>query len=150
MKPHTLIKHTEINKPITEVFDFFGKAENLNELTPPDLHFNIITPLPIAMKAGTIIDYKIRLGIIPMKWKTLISAWEPPFRFVDEQLSGPYVTWIHEHKFEYSGQKTKMTDTIQYVAPGLFLEPIVHNLFIKSKVNQIFEYREKRLKELFV
>jgi ligand-binding SRPBCC domain-containing protein len=84
-----------------------------------------------------------------MKWKTLISVWEPPFRFVDEQLEGPYVQWIHEHKFEADGNKTKMTDTIQYLAPGMWLEPVINKLFVEQKVKEIFDYREKRLTELF-
>jgi len=149
MKSHYLTTTTIIDKPIDEVFDFFSKAENLNKITPPELSFNILTPLPINMKAGTLIDYKINLKGIPMKWKTKISVWEPPYRFVDEQLKGPYVKWIHEHKFEAVGNKTKMTDTVEYLSPGWILEPLVNMIFVEKEVRKIFSYRELKLKVLF-
>lgn len=149
MKPHVLQMTTWIDRPLFEVFDFFSKAENLDELTPPELQFKIKTPLPIAMGQGTLIDYTIGLHGIPMKWRTLISTWEPPFRFVDEQLKGPYKIWIHEHRFEASENRTKMTDTIQFLSPGWFLEPLINRLFVKEKVEQIFEYRKQKLEELF-
>jgi ligand-binding SRPBCC domain-containing protein len=149
MKSHFLKTTTIISKPLDEVFAFFSKAENLNELTPPELQFSILTPLPIAMKKGALIDYKIKLSGIPMKWRTKISTWEPPFRFVDEQLKGPYVKWIHEHRFEARGNETIMYDTIEYLSPGWIFEPIVNQLFVQHKVEAIFKYREQRMKELF-
>jgi ligand-binding SRPBCC domain-containing protein len=149
MKSHYLVTTTIIDKPIGEMFDFFSKAENLNKITPPELSFNILTPLPFEMKKGTLIDYKIKLNGIPMKWKTKISVWEPPFRFIDEQLKGPYVKWIHEHRFESLGNKTRMTDTIEYLSPGWILEPVINKLFVENKVKAIFNYRETKLKELF-
>ena len=97
---HILTKTTVINKPLSEVFEFFSNAENLNKITPPDMQFKILTPLPIIIKKGTLIDYKIKVNGIPFNWQTEISEWEPNKRFVDKQLKGPYRVWIHEHTFE--------------------------------------------------
>ena len=146
---HILVKETVINRPLKEVFDFFSKAENLNEITPPDMQFQILTALPINIQKGTLIDYKIKVNGIPFKWKTLISTWEPPHRFVDEQLKGPYNTWIHEHTFEERDGKTYMKDVVKFKSPGWILEPLINSLFIEKKVKGIFEYREKKLNEFF-
>ncbi len=146
---HTLIAETVINRPIAEVFDFFSKAENLDKITPPDMKMEILTPLPIIIRKGTLIDYKIKVNGIPFKWQTLISEWNPPFRFIDEQLKGPYNTWIHEHTFVERDGKTYMRDYVQFKSPGFFLEPLIHKLFVEKKIKAIFEYREKILKELF-
>jgi hypothetical protein len=103
MKPHIFETTTFIDKPLDEVFAFFSKAENLNLITPGYLGFRILTPLPVEMKAGTHIEYVIKLHGIPVRWKTLISVWNPPCLFVDEQLKGPYSVWIHEHHFKAKG-----------------------------------------------
>ncbi|MFN7313508.1 MAG: SRPBCC family protein [Bacteroidota bacterium] len=150
MKAHIIEKVTIIPKPLDEVFAFFSKAENLNAITPPELQFKILTPLPIDMKPGTLIDYKIKLEGIPFKWKTVISEWQPPFKFVDEQLKGPYVKWHHTHLFKDLGNDTtEMVDRVEYLSPGWFLEPIINKLFVKKRVEAIFEYREKTLMKLF-
>ena len=149
MPSHFHITETIINKPLQEVFEFFSNAQNLNLLTPPQLQFEILTPFPIAMKRGTLIDYKLKLSGIPFYWKTEIALWEPPFRFVDMQLKGPYKIWIHEHRFEEKNGKTYMYDTVEFLSPGWFLEPIINKLFIEKKVKEIFAYREKKLKEIF-
>ncbi|MBS1518561.1 MAG: SRPBCC family protein [Bacteroidetes bacterium] len=149
LKSHILEKKTVIKRPVEEVFDFFTKAENLNKITPPFLGFKILTPLPVEMKKGALIDYVIRLNGIPMKWKTEITKWEPPYKFEDTQIKGPYKIWIHEHKFEPSGNDTLMTDTVNYFSRGGILEFIPHNLIVKNKVKEIFDYREKTFAELF-
>lgn len=149
LKTHTLIRKTLINKNITDVFDFFGKAENLNLITPPNLGFKILTTIPVEMKKGTIIDYKIKLNGITFVWKSEITKWDPPFCFEDIQLKGPYKIWIHEHKFEDKDEKTLMTDTINYLSPGGILEFIPHNLIVRKKVEAIFDYRDKTINEIF-
>jgi len=149
MKTKVLETKTTINRPLQEVFNFFSKAENLNELTPPALHFNIITPLPIEMKKGVNIQYRIKLSGIPFYWKTLISEWNPPYKFADEQLNGPYAVWHHEHIFEEKDGKTIMTDKITYKSKGWVLAPLLHALFVDKRVKEIFTYREKRLHEIF-
>jgi ligand-binding SRPBCC domain-containing protein len=140
---------TIINKPLSEVFEFFSKAENLNKLTPPKVHFTILTPLPIPMFPGQIIKYRIKLFGIPFFWKTEITAWNPPFKFEDKQLSGPYVIWNHQHLFKEVDGKTEMTDIVTYKSKGWILAPFLHLLFVDKNVNEIFAYREKRLDEIF-
>lgn len=149
MKPHILIRKTLIKKEIVKVFEFFSKAENLNKVTPPMLGFKIITKLPVEMKKGTIIDYKIKLNGIPLSWRTEITKWDPPFLFEDIQARGPYKLWIHEHRFQEINGSTEMTDTVKYLSPGGIFEFIPHNLIVKKKVESIFNYREKIFKELF-
>lgn len=140
---------TIINKPLSEVFEFFSQAENLNKLTPPKVHFTILTPLPIPMFPGQIIKYRIKLFGIPFFWKTEITAWNPPFKFEDKQLSGPYVIWNHQHLFKEVDSKTEMTDIVTYKSKGWILAPFLHWLFVDKNVNEIFAYREKRLDEIF-
>lgn len=149
MKTHILKRETLINKNISEVFDFFSKAGNLNRLTPEQLGFEILSELPVDMKVGTIIDYKIKLNFIPFKWQSLITKWDPPFLFEDTQVKGPYRIWVHEHKFEDKGDSTLMTDTVNYLSPGSIFEFIPHYLIVKKKVESIFDYREKILANIF-
>lgn len=132
------------------MFGFFSRAENLNEITPPELHFKIITPQPIAMFAGTLIDYSIKLNGIPFNWKTEICKWEPPYCFVDQQVKGPYVRWHHTHLFEDIGNgQTQMTDRVEYLSPGWIFEPLITRLFVQQKVEAIFNYREQKLQSIF-
>lgn len=149
MTPHVLIRKTSFKVNINKLFDFFSKAENLNKITPPVLGFKIITPLPVEMKKGTLIDYKIKLNGIPFNWRTEITKWEPPFLFEDTQIRGPYKIWIHEHRFEEKDGVTYMTDTVKYLSPGSIFEFIPHYLIVKKKVEFIFDYREKLFKEIF-
>ena len=149
MSIHILKSTTIINQPLTKVFDFFSKAENLDKLTPTYLKFRIVTPLPIDMKPGALITYQLKLYGIPFSWTTKITKWEPPYLFEDSQLKGPYKTWIHEHRFEEIDGKVHMYDYLQYESPGWFLEPLINAMFVKANVHKIFEYREKALKAIF-
>ena len=149
MKNKILTYTTTIDRPLAEVFDFFSKAENLETLTPNNLEFKILTPLPISMKKGQHIDYRIKLFGIPFYWKTEITKWNPPQEFADNQLSGPYVIWHHTHTFVEKDGTTVMTDTIEYKSKGWILAPFLHWLFVDRNVEQIFTYREQRLNELF-
>ena len=133
-------------KPREEIFPFFADAANLEKLTPPLLRFEILSPQPIPMKAGTLIDYRLRVHGVPLKWRTRISVWEPPFRFVDEQLSGPYRQWIHEHRFEEENGGTLCVDTVRYAVWG---GAFVNALVVKRDVAKIFAYRNTRLREIF-
>jgi ligand-binding SRPBCC domain-containing protein len=149
MNNYILETTTIIKKPLSEVFEFFSKAENLNKLTPKEVFFKILTPLPIEMKKGTFIDYKIKLNGIPFVWKTEITEWNPPYKFADNQLVGPYKKWLHEHTFEEINGITHMTDKITYLSKGWILAPFFHWLFVDKKVKQIFEYRETQLSNIF-
>ena len=149
MKSHFFYSETVVKRPIEEVFQFFSKAENLDLLTPPELQFKILTPMPIAMQQGTHIDYKLKLNGISFSWKTEISEWNPPYSFVDKQLKGPYRIWIHEHSFIQEGAVTRMIDRVEYLAPGWLLEPLINRWFVAERVNKIFAFREQRLQTLF-
>jgi len=138
-----------IPAPPEKVFDFFSAAENLQQLTPDWLHFRILTPLPVFMEKGTRIDYQIGLYGVPMKWKTEITAWEPPRRFEDTQLAGPYRVWIHEHIFEPESGGTRMTDRVRYRARGALFEPLVNRFFVRRSLARIFDFRESRLAGFF-
>ncbi|WP_396623687.1 SRPBCC family protein [Luteitalea sp.] len=131
---------------VDEVFPFFGDAHNLDILTPPWLSFEILTPRPIPMHAGTLIDYRIKLRGIPMRWRTRISLWEPNRRFVDEQLRGPYLEWIHTHTFEPLDGGTLMKDTVRYRVPG---GGLVNRFFVQRDVERIFTYRLEALRGHF-
>lgn len=133
-------------RPLDEVFPFFADAGNLADITPPWLNFRILTPLPIDMRAGALIDYRIRLWGVPVRWRTEITDWEPPLRFVDRQIRGPYRTWIHEHRFSERDGGTAMVDEVRYAAPfGALSEP----LFVRPQVERIFEYRARVMRERF-
>jgi len=129
-----------------EVFPFFSEARNLEELTPPWLKFEVLTPLPIVMKVGTLIDYRIKIHGIPIRWRTEIVEWSPPHRFIDVQLSGPYTLWHHTHTFEEVNGGTLCRDEVRYRPRG---GALMNSLFVRADVQRIFEYRQQRLREIF-
>lgn len=135
-----------LERPLERVFEFFSKAENLGLLTPPWLHFTIVSPLPIEMRAGALIEYRIRLYGIPMKWTSEITEWDPPHMFEDTQIRGPYRKWVHRHTFEATDEGTVVTDEVRYRVPG---GAVINRLFVRGRVKRIFEYRKAKLKELF-
>jgi len=148
MAEFILKREVTIDLPRSEVFDFFSKAENLEKITPPDLGFHIVTPQPIEMSEGSLIEYRISLHGIPMSWKTLISKWDPPNEFVDEQLSGPYKQWIHRHTFiELDPNTTLIEDEVRYRLP---FEPFgdIAQFFVERQLKNIFDFREKTVNEL--
>lgn len=128
-----------------QVFPFFSDAFNLERLTPPVLHFQVLTPPPIVMKSGTIIDYRLKLWGIPLRWQSKITAWDPPHRFVDEQTKGPYRLWRHEHTFIESEGGTLAHDLVEYSILG---GALVNKLFVERDLKRIFEYRKQRLGKL--
>ena len=129
-----------------EVFPFFADARNLSEITPPWVQFQVVTPAPIVMQPGTLIDYRIRVHGLPIRWRTEITEWNPPHRFVDVQLRGPYSLWHHTHTFEEKDGGTLCSDNVTYRPRG---GAIIHRLFVRKDVERIFAYRRKRLLELF-
>ena len=128
------------------VFDFFSRAENLELLTPPWVHFSVLTPLPIEMAQGTVISYRIRLRGIPVGWTSEITEWEPPFRFTDTQVRGPYRRWVHRHEFEETAEGTLAIDEVSYQVRGGWL---VDRLFVAGQLRRVFDYRRARVLELF-
>lgn len=134
------------SRSLEEVFPFFSDALNLEQITPPWLRFRILTKPPIAMHEGTRIDYRLRIHGIPVSWRSEIATWEPPYRFVDQQIRGPYRLWHHEHRFEADGDETHMTDIVRYSVPG---GSLVDRCFVAHRLRQIFQYRQSVLADLF-
>lgn len=129
-----------------EVFAFFADVANLDAITPPWVKFRTITPGPIEMRVGTLIDHRLRIRGLPIRWRTKITAWEPPARFVDEQIRGPYRLWVHEHLFEEQNGGTVVRDRVRYAVPFDFIS---HKFFVRREVERIFAYRTECLKRRF-
>jgi ligand-binding SRPBCC domain-containing protein len=146
MKEFTLQTELWLSRPRNQVFSFFAEARNLEALTPPWLKFEVLTPAPIAMRSGTLIDYRIRVHGIPIRWRTEITAWDPPHRFVDVQLRGPYTLWHHTHTFEERDGGTLCRDHVRYRPRG---GALINRLFVRRDVDRIFQYRQQRMRELF-
>ena len=137
-----------IARPLDEVFAFFSDASNLGLITPDWLHFSILTPRPIAMQAGTLIDYQIKLFRVPMRWRTRIDSFDPPHQFVDTQVRGPYKLWRHTHEFTAADGGTLVTDRVEY---QLRLGPIgwlAHKVFVGRTLERIFEHRAETIARL--
>lgn len=148
MPSYTLEREQVVPRPLEEVFDFFSRAENLEALTPAFLRFKILTPPPIQMKPGAVIEYRLSLYGIPVRWKTLIEVWEEGRRFVDVQARGPYKSWRHEHRCEAAGGSTVMRDRVDYSMPFGLLGALAHALFVRRSVARIFDYRREKIGEL--
>lgn len=146
MKEFILQTEVWLPRPRDEVFPFFGEARNLETLTPRWLKFEVLTPMPIVMRAGTLIDYRIRVHGIPIRWRTEIAEWEPPHRFLDVQLRGPYTLWRHTHTFEERDGGTLCADQVRYRPRG---GALMNWLFVRRDVERIFRYRQQRMNEMF-
>lgn len=144
-KTYRLVREQVIGRPLDEVFAFFADARNLETLTPPWLRFQILTPGKIEMRAGTIIQYALRVHAFPVHWTTAISAWNPPFEFVDVQLRGPYVLWHHRHTFEARGGETRMVDEVNYALPFGPLGRALHRVFVRRDLENIFDFRAEKI-----
>ena len=131
------------------MFKFFEKPENLEKLTPSNLGFKILTPSPITMNIGRLIDYTIRIFGINFHWRTMITDYVQNIKFVDEQLKGPYSFWHHTHTFELSNGGTFINDKVIYALPFGILGRIAHSLFIKRSLNTIFNYRVEVINKMF-
>jgi ligand-binding SRPBCC domain-containing protein len=140
---------TRIELPLARerVFPFFADVDKLQKITPPELHFRIVTPPPIAMAQGTLIRYQLRLMGVPFEWLTRITVWNPPIEFVDEQVKGPYRRWVHQHLFVETSFGTRMHDAVTYELPlfpiGELAAPLVH-----LQLRRIFSYRARALERL--
>ena len=150
MKLYTFKKEQKISKSIIDVFDFFSKPENLSVITPNKMDFKILTPSPIEMKEGTLIDYTVKIMSFPIRWRTLITKYDPPNMFIDQQLKGPYSMWHHTHLFEkINDNETLIKDVILYAVPFSFIGSITHSLYIKRDLEKIFDYRSQEIKRIF-
>ena len=149
-KEYILEKYQFISKPKSEVFNFFKSPENLEKITPENLNFKITTPLPIIMKEGTLIEYKIKLLGISVYWRTLINKYEPPNNFKDIQLNGPYDCWEHNHQFEECKNGTMMIDRVKYSIPFGIIGQFAHFIWVKKELKNIFNYRYKIIEQIFL
>jgi ligand-binding SRPBCC domain-containing protein len=139
---HTLRREQRLPGPPDEVFGFFADAGNLEAITPPWLGFTIVTPRPIDMHVGTIIEYRLKLHGLPLRWLTQIEAWEPGVRFVDRQLRGPYALWHHTHEFRAGPDgDTLMTDVVRYALPLGPAGALAHRVLVKRDLDRIFDFR---------
>ena len=149
MKTFEINMKQYINKPLEVVFEFFSKPENLEMITPKSLSFNILTPTPIKMEKGSLIDYTIRLFGVPIHWRTLISDYEPPFRFVDQQIKGPYTFWHHTHTFKLVEGGVEIIDDVKYSLPLGWLGTLAHAIWVRKDLVKIFEYRKTVIQHYF-
>lgn len=146
MREHLLRREQRLRAPLEQVFPFFADAGNLQRITPPEVGFSIETPLPVAMRVGALLDYRLRLFGVPFRWRTEITEWNPPHGFVDEQVRGPYRLWRHVHRFEAiregEGEATKMIDEVHYALPLAPVGEIAH-FIVRAQLDRIFEFRAR-------
>lgn len=146
---HTLSTRLEIPLPVDTVFEFFSRAENLQRLTPPELQFQILTPTPIEIRQGTLIDYQLGLFGLKFRWKTEITNWDPPHQFIDVQLRGPYREWIHTHRFIPTSKGTAILDDVQYQLPFSPLGDLAYPI-VRLQLARIFAYRQTAVRRLLL
>jgi ligand-binding SRPBCC domain-containing protein len=149
MRVHRLEREQLIPAPIERVVEFFADAANLDAITPPWLRFRIETPLPIAMGDDVRIDYELRLVGIPMRWRTRIVEWRPPYGFVDRQEHGPYALWEHTHRFLPCSAGVLMGDVVRYALPFGPIGHAAHRLAVRAALAAIFDFRFDRIRERF-
>lgn len=150
MPEHTIHYSLTLELPRAKVFPFFADAANLGAVTPPELDFEILTPLPVEMKEGAIIDFRLKLFGLPFAWKTKITEWSPPDCFVDEQLEGPYRQWIHTHTFsDGPNGSTIIDDHVRFRLPLAPLGEAAYPL-VSKQLERIFRFRQEAIKALLL
>ena len=148
MPVHVLRREQRLPGPPEAVFPFFADARNLEAITPPLLRFRLLTPEPVEMGVGTFLQYALRLRGVPVRWDTLIQAWDPPHRFVDVQVRGPYRLWHHTHELEPLDGGTLMRDTVRYDVGFGALGEVARRAIVARDLEAIFAYRAERVPDL--
>lgn len=146
MKSFHLHRVLHIARPLQDIFPFFADPENLKSITPPYLKFRVLSSSTTMIEEGTEIDYALRLHGIPIRWRSRIIDWNPPYNFTDIQIRGPYSKWHHEHHFEEMGGITTATDRVEYAMAG---GPLVNKFFVRPDLEKIFDYRSAELTRRF-
>lgn len=148
MRTHRLEREQFLPHPVEQVFAFFAEARNLERLTPSWLSFQVLTPEPIEMKVGTLIDYRLRIHGLPLRWRSRIEEWVPGQAFIDRQVRGPYRLWHHRHSFEARDGGTAVRDVVDYALPWGFAGEITHPLFVRRDLTRIFAFRHDAVQRL--
>jgi len=146
---YTLRREQFVARPLEEVFEFFSDARNLQVITPPWLNFQILTPGPIDIKPGLLLDYRLKWHGFTIAWRTEIETWDPPHTFTDKQVRGPYKLWRHTHTFAEVEGGTHMTDHVDYELPLGPLGTIAHQMGVRRDLEQVFDYRQKVISDRF-
>lgn len=148
MTEQVLERTQRVELPIVETFELFADAFNLEALTPPLLRFRVVTPPPIEIGVGTLIEYRLRLHRVPVRWQTRIEAWDPPHQFIDNQLRGPYRLWHHTHRFEPDGGATLIHDRVRYRIGFGPLGAVADRLLVRGDLERIFDFRREAIANL--
>lgn len=148
MRIRKLERERLVRADLVTVFEFFSQVRNLGALTPDWLQFELLVPGDVPMARGTLIDYRIRLRGLPIRWRTLIEVWEPGVRFLDLQLRGPYRLWSHLHEFEERPEGTLVRDEVLYALPFAPLGELAHPLLVGPDLRRIFDYRQAAMSRL--
>ena len=146
-RSHQLIRTQWLPKPLDEAFAFFSRPENLQKITSPWLGFHL-THADKELHVGSVIEYKLRVRGVPIRWISEIAVWDPPHRFADNQVRGPYAVWYHEHTFIAEKGGTRMGDRVDYALPFGVIGELAHTLAVRRDVQKIFDFRQQRLAEL--
>ena len=144
---HSLERTQVLPRPVDDVFAFFSDPENLQAITPDWLRFRIVEA-PKRLEAGSQLRYRLRLFGAPVSWRTEIVRWAPPHGFTDVQLSGPYRLWEHEHRFQPVPGGTEVYDHVRYRIPLGPIGELARRLFVARWLDEIFDHRAERLREL--
>ena len=148
MAVHRLERRQYLEHPLGEVFEFFAAARNLQRITPPWLSFEVLSPEPVEMAVGVLIDYRLTLHGVPLGWTSQIEVWEPGRQFVDRALRGPFALWHHRHRFSAAGEGTIVADEVHYALPFGALGELAHPLFVARDLDRIFAQRHEAVERI--
>jgi len=148
MADHVHESRVWLARPRPEVFAFFAEPTVLERLTPPAFRLRLVNR-DVTMTAGAVLEFRLRwLGMVPLRWRAFVREWDPPFRFVDVQVRGPYARWEHRHRFLEEGGGTWVEDRVTYRLPLGPLGRVAHALLVKRQLRELWEYRHRQLAEL--